>query len=315
MIGNLVITTGPAVEPVSLAEIKEHLRLDNDEYAGLSGEEVSIKPAEHSVNAGYDLTGSSLEVLNYSAEIKLIPGDFGVNGTVDVKLQESDNDADWTDVPSGSFIQLNETNNNIIYYKNYTGDKRYIRVVGKITEAPCNFSVTISKRSLLNYSEDNLLTSFIKTSRMWCEKYLNMVFITQTWDVYYDRFPEMIIELPISPFQSVVHIKYEDSAEAEHTYDSSKYVTSKSKNPGRINFKEGESWPDSDLTTLEGVVIRFVSGYGDAPGDVPEEYKSAIKLLVGHLYESRETTTEKALKKIPFGVESLLNFNREVIIP
>jgi len=41
-------------------------------------------------------------------------------------------------------------------------------------------------------------------------------------------------------------------------------------------------------------------------GLVPAAVKAAIKLLVGHLYENRENSTEINLNSIPFGVKSLL---------
>ena len=43
---------------------------------------------------------------------------------------------------------------------------------------------------------------------------------------------------------------------------------------------------------------------------VPETVRMAIKLIVGHLYEHREETTEQALQRIPLGAKLLLYQNK-----
>jgi len=38
---------------------------------------------------------------------------------------------------------------------------------------------------------------------------------------------------------------------------------------------------------LAGIEVDVAVGYGDAPGDVPQPLRQAIKLLVAHWYENR----------------------------
>ena len=45
-----------------------------------------------------------------------------------------------------------------------------------------------------------------------------------------------------------------------------------------------------------------------------ENPKSAIKLLVEHLYENRAASTEKVLTDIPMGVRHLLSLDRNGIV-
>jgi hypothetical protein len=52
--------------------------------------------------------------------------------------------------------------------------------------------------------------------------------------------------------------------------------------------------------------VRFVAGYGTA-SVVPELAKAAIKLIVGHLYESREEASEANLKEIPRGAQRCID--------
>ena len=82
--------------------------------------------------------------------------------------------------------------------------------------------------------------------------------------------------------------------------------------PGRINFAWGKVWPSVTLKTLNAVVIRFVAGY-TSKNNVPKEVRSAIKLLVGHLYENREeTSTDRVLEQIPMGIYALLDLDRMI---
>lgn len=46
--------------------------------------------------------------------------------------------------------------------------------------------------------------------------------------------------------------------------------------------------------------------------DVPEHIRSAILLMIGHLYENKEASIDKALNEIPFGVKALLSMDRVV---
>jgi len=55
--------------------------------------------------------------------------------------------------------------------------------------------------------------------------------------------------------------------------------------------------------TDDGTGTHFV-------GEIPEGIRAGIKLLVGHLYENREATTELALRKVPLAVETLLWQNK-----
>jgi uncharacterized phiE125 gp8 family phage protein len=75
--------------------------------------------------------------------------------------------------------------------------------------------------------------------------------------------------------------------------------------PGRVFLKYNQTWPDS-LGIQNAVTLTYTAGYGATANLVPEGLKTAIKMLVSHWYEHRETAAEKQLMTIPLAVESLL---------
>ncbi len=47
-------------------------------------------------------------------------------------------------------------------------------------------------------------------------------------------------------------------------------------------------WPAVQSNTVNGVTITYTVGFGDAPSDVPESIRHAIRLKVGDLYVNRD---------------------------
>ena len=126
----LTLKTAPATEPLTLAEVKEHLRLDSGSVADNITISQSIVPGAHVIAAGYSLKGTGVNVLGYRALVNLNAGSCGAGGTVDVKIQESDTDVDgdYTDWTGGAFTQVAAANDNTVQEKEYTGTKQFIRV-------------------------------------------------------------------------------------------------------------------------------------------------------------------------------------------
>ena len=164
--------------------------------------------------------------------------------------------------------------------------------------------------------DDKDVERMIRVSRRWCEKMQNRAYMTQTWDLYLDAFPRVPYELSRPPLQSVTHIKWFDTDDTETTVSTDVYRTDIYSFVGRINLKDGQTWDTSTKRTLNGVVIRFIAGYGNR-ASVPEEITQAIKLMVGHLWEHREETiTERfQIVHIPFGVFDLLDIDRAITFP
>lgn len=92
------------------------------------------------------------------------------------------------------------------------------------------------------------------------------------------------------------------------TLGSSVYRVDAVSEPGRITLAYNQSWPLIRSVT-NAITITYSAGYG-IPSKVPDDVKHAIKLIIGHLYEHRETVSEMALTSVPFAAKSLLYMNR-----
>ena len=154
-------------------------------------------------------------------------------------------------------------------------------------------------------TDDALIRTLIDAATLRAENFTRRQFITATYEMRFDCFPYGF-EFPRAPLQSVESIKYIDVNEAEQTFDSAKYSVDTFRTIGRAVLKSGESWP-SVFDDINVVRVQFVAGYGDDPDDIPQDIRAAIKLILGHLYEHRETVIiGKTATEIPEAAKSLL---------
>lgn len=310
----LKIITPPVVEPVSLAEVKLHLRLDSTDLADNLTTEQTIAPGSHVIAAAYSLEGSSVEVIGYLVVAILEAGNCSA-GTVTAKLQHRDDTADiWEDVTSGTFAIVTSATDYATQELAYIGGKRYLRAVTTIAISSCEFGISFILGTPTT-AEDTLLEALITVAREYCENYQNRVYITQTWELILDMWPcGDIIEIPKPPLQSVTSIKHKDTAGVESTWAATNYIVDPDSFVGRVALAYGCAWPTTTLYPIAGIRIRFVAGYGITADSVPVRVKQAMLLLIGHLYEYREAGVERALQEIPFGVKALLGLDRVVPI-
>lgn len=168
--------------------------------------------------------------------------------------------------------------------------------------------------------EDGLLAGYILAARQHVETITNRALISQTWDYTIDGdWPwvidveshrhQRLIEIPKAPLQSVTSISYIDTTGVSQTLSTSQYVVDGARAIGRIFPAYGVTWPALRCQN-NSITVRFVAGYGDQPGSVPEPIRHAMLLLIGHWFENREAVSSISLGAVDFAVEALLSSHR-----
>lgn len=316
----VALYTAPTSECLSLGELKEHVKYDGGTFSDNVDSTQSIAPGVHVVADNYTThVGASKEVLGYSAIVFLESGTNGATGTVDVKIQESDNNSTWTDWIGGAFAQVTTANDNATYEKEYTGTKRYIRTVAKVLVANCEFGTSILRNDVW-VMEDDLLSAILTASREHVEDITRRQIMTAIWDYHLDhwpcsdlfgigghhesrftgnflssrRFTDMTaIQLPFGNLQTVTHVKYKDTAGTEYTLveDTDYIVETNGDQCGRLVLPFGHIWPATVLYTSNPISIRFTCGWTSA-ALVPSKIKTAIKMIAADLYDNRSKQIE-----------------------
>jgi len=296
------IHTEPATEPVTVAELREHLRLETlSESLTVS---QSILPATYSPST---VTGSSIALFTispavvYSATAVLNVGVVASGGSLAVKIQDSNDGQTWTDaIVFGTVV---ETTDETAQDQLYTGGKKYLRGVATMSIAAATFSVSIQLTPLVT-DEQSLLNALLGAARRYAETFTRRQLITATLKLVLDKFPK-VIYVPRPPLISVTPIEYVDAAGATKTLSEASYAVDIRSEPGRIVEAYGVSWPTT-RDMINAVTVTYQAGYGAASA-VPASLKTAIKMLAAHWYEHREAVTDgRAPVEVPMAVESLL---------
>ena len=162
--------------------------------------------------------------------------------------------------------------------------------------------------------EDALINILVQAATEMAELHTNRSFITQTRQMKFDNFPCVDITIQNGPLISIsgtdtasspntLGITYYDEDEALQTLSASAYWVDSSSNIARIVVKE--SWPGTYVMP-NAVTVTYTAGYG-AASDVPAAIKQAILLILGHLYEHRESVSVEEMYEMPFGSKVLLS--------
>lgn len=172
--------------------------------------------------------------------------------------------------------------------------------------------------------EDALIGIFLAASTAAAEKSTGRAFIDQTWDYYLDFFPHGYrhypvhhrhhvhnwIEIPKPPLIDIEGVFYTDTAGVEHQFTG--FSIDVARAPARIFPTANGCWPSTLINEPNAVRIRFRAGYvdpGNSPftNNVPADIKAAILLMLGTLYQQRETIVIGATPLLlPWGAEQLL---------
>lgn len=201
------------------------------------------------------------------------------------------------------------------------------RLVTAPTDYPIELAQAKAHLRVSTSDEDDLILALVAAATTRIEEETRRALITQTWELNLDYFEvpnrelitppvsfrPAVISLPRPPLQSVSWVTYIDGDQnTVYLYDSvgsptetSALLVDTSSQPGRITPAYNGTWP-ATLDQMNAVAIRYVAGYGPNGDSVPAPLKSAVLLLLGHLYENREAVGESSLVELPLGVRFLL---------
>lgn len=163
--------------------------------------------------------------------------------------------------------------------------------------------------------DDSLIADFIATARDLFENELSRSFLDTDWRLtlpwfpcdtgyHYNSLPG--IKIPRADLSSVTSITYIDPLGVMQALAPSAYSVEVGA-PGWIWPVYGTTWPATQ-SFPGSVTIDFVAGYGPTAAYVPEAIRTAMRLMVAHLYENREATVTSSigLREAPLGVQRLL---------
>ena len=302
--GYFNLVTAPTVEPLTIAELRQHLHLDVSD-----GEPAPIAlTAAKASSTGGNLSAG---IYKYRATFKTADGETD-GGTISsaITVTSTSKLAKLTAIPIGGSLVTHR-----LVYRTTAGGSSYALLTTLSDNATSTYTDNVADTSLgvgcptTNTTVDPELTSVLKTAREWIENACNRSIINTTYDYFLDCFPcdNCVITIPKGKLQSAV-VNYIDTSGSTQTWSAAKYnVISPDRKYGFIEPAYGEVYPDT-REQRNAVTIRCVIGYGSAVSAVPYKIKQAMKILCSELYEKREATGENKLEEIPYGVTSLLSF-------
>ncbi len=303
----LTLTTAPATEPLTLAEVMAHLRLDssNQEPAPGAPAAALIAPAvagnvdngAHRWLVTFVTAAGETQAGTPSAAVTV--ADKTVNGKVSL-----------TAIPlGGSAVTARKI------YRTVAGGSTYLLLATLADNTTTTYTDNTADSSLgagapsTNTTDDPLLSALITAARRQAENLTGRALITQQWTYTLDAFPPAAINLPNPPLISVQSVKYLDSAGTLTTIDAADYTVHTSALLGLVAPAYGLSWP-SPREVPEAVTIAFTCGHGAAAA-VPQEIKQWMLIQIGHWYANREASGVVKLEPRPF-VDSLLDAYRVI---
>lgn len=168
-------------------------------------------------------------------------------------------------------------------------------------------------------TEDTLIDGWIAGARETFEQEACVQIMTATYQLALPLGPgAREIELPYPPLQSIVSVTYDDANGDAQTWDAANYEMVPSGagcTRGRLALASSvTSWPTTNGQP-SSLRIRFVAGFGNATGDVPQRIKDALYLLVSHFHRNRSEVQDGPVVLLPIGAVSTIRSYKYRALP
>lgn len=169
-----------------------------------------------------------------------------------------------------------------------------------LAQARSHLNLTATGSPPTHFDDDYIEDFLIPTAREAVEQYIGRAVVLQT--VKYTMTGWQDIYLPFCTLAEIESVKYDDTNGDEQTLAASGYWFTAD---GKLIMRELPGLDDAP----DNVRITYTTGYdleASPPDLLPNSLKQAMFLLIGHLYENRESTNPMEVKELPLGFYSLL---------
>lgn len=184
-------------------------------------------------------------------------------------------------------------------------------LVTAATEVPVS-QAEIKAHCRVDHDDDNgLLDALVLAATAHVEERVGKRLLQQTWRSTWDgRGLQRIVDLPVVPVVSVDSISFIDRDGQEGTATVADFHLVKSEDEAWLEPKAGNAWPV--VAAEPGALwVTYKAGFGSAADSVPPNLVLAIKQIVAHWYEHRETMVFGAsVNEVPMMAQVLINQSR-----
>lgn len=152
---------------------------------------------------------------------------------------------------------------------------------------------------------DSQLAIIIPALRSQAESRIGRFLINQVIELALDEFTGREIDLHLPGVSSIVSVKYFDESGNAQIVPTTAYQLDDVSYISRLILNDGTCWP-AIKRMPNGVRIRFIAGYGDAPGDVPQDIRLWMIAHAVQMVNAPDGLSDATIKPLPF-LDSLLD--------
>lgn len=149
-------------------------------------------------------------------------------------------------------------------------------------------------------TQDGLVNALMTAARLTLEAATRRAFVTQSWRMTLDQWPERGVILPLAPIQAITQVSVDGVVLASESYS-----VDLAAEPPRLKAAHDVVLPAPE-DVMTGIAIDMLAGYG-AANAVPLPLKQAILMLTAHWFDNREAVAfGEQVQLLPMGVEALI---------
>jgi len=289
-----VVSTAPTSEPLTVAEVKKHCRIDAGDAepapgaltAALAGAGAgNVDNGAHRYRVTFVTSDGETEGGTVSAAVTV--ADKTVNGKVSLSA-----------IPLGG---ADVTSRKI--YRTAAGGSTYLLLATLADNTTTTYTDNTADSSLgagaptTNTTLDPLIVRMIQSARELCEHETGRALMPQTLTGYLDCFP-CEIEIPVAPITAVTGIEYYDANNTLTTLSTDVYDTDIIGLEGRITLKQGQCWPTTRVRT-NAVRVTWTAGYASAAA-IPASLRDWMLAAINAAWDNRSAAADAKIEANPF---------------